>query len=187
MKIKIQHPHTALALLMLSTFCFHLPVARAQGTAQGTPFLYRGHLDIGGSPANGTYDLAFSLFEAAQDGTATAGPVTNSLTKVSNGLFAVTLDFGPGPFTSTNYWLEINMRSNGIGAFTKQGSRRRLTPSPYAHGPQRLVSSGMQRSQPEHLLKLPVQKSVQGSAQEELPPATNFVTPVPKPGPSQSP
>ena len=105
MRIRFHHTFTALTLLALSTLSFH-PAARAQGTAQGTPFLYRGHLNMGGSPANGTYDLAFSLFDTSQGGTATAGPMTNSATKVSNGLFHVTLDFGPGPFTNTNYWLD---------------------------------------------------------------------------------
>lgn len=122
---------------------------------------------MGGSPSKGTYDLVFSLFETAQGGGAVAGPITNSATKLSNGLFAVTLDFGPGPFTSTNYWLNISVRTNAIGAFTELGPRRQLTPSPYAHGPQRLVSSGMRWHQPERLLKHPVQESGPRSAQEE--------------------
>src|SRR5687767_6158432 len=96
------------ALLTLSTFGHQLTTAFAQGTA----FTYQGRLNDGASPANGTYDLKFALFDAASTGNQVGGALTNAATAVSNGLFIVTLDFGnqfPGP----DRWLEIGVRTNG--------------------------------------------------------------------------
>ena len=160
----VRHLFAALALLIVS-----IPVStvRAQGTTPGESFLYRGRLSLDSSSANGTYDLAFSLFETAQGGGATAGPITNSNVKVRNGTFAVTLDFGPGPFTNIDYWLSIDIRTNGGNAFTGLNPRRQLTPSPYAHGPQRLVSSAIQLPQPGHASTPAPQNSGAGPAQAE--------------------
>src|ERR1035438_4699993 len=94
------------ALILTSTLNLRPSTACAQGSA----FTYNGSLNANGSPANGTYDLAFSLFASASGGTATAGPITNSATAVSNGLFTVTLNFGAGVFTGQNYWLDISVR-----------------------------------------------------------------------------
>src|ERR1035441_9707760 len=55
--------------------------------AQGTAFTYQGQLQNNGSLANGSYDLTFSLFNVSSGGSAVAGPLTNSATSISNGLF----------------------------------------------------------------------------------------------------
>ena len=57
--------------------------------------------------------------------------LTNSATGLSNGLFAVTLDFG-GVFTGSNFWLEIAARTNGGGAFSTLSPRQPILPVPYA-------------------------------------------------------
>ena len=85
--------------------------------AQGTAFTYQGRLATNGIPANGNYDLSFSVFSVISGGSSVAGPVTKSGTGVTNGLFTVTLDFGAGLFTGTNYWLDISVRTNGGGTF----------------------------------------------------------------------
>ena len=46
--------------------------------AQGTAFTYQGQLQNNGSPASGTYNLTFSLFNVNSGGSAVAGPVTNN-------------------------------------------------------------------------------------------------------------
>ena len=69
--------------------------------AQTTAFTYQGRLTDGGQPANGTYDLALSLYTTNLTGTA-LGTVTNAATTVTNGLFTVAPNFGTGVFAATN-------------------------------------------------------------------------------------
>ena len=117
-----------LALALLSTINWQVSSLLAQGTA----FTYQGRLNDGGAPANGSYDVQFMLYDASAGGSQ-AGPVlTNGATAVSNGLFTVTLDFGAGVFTGSNYWLDIAVRTNGAGTFTELSPRQELTPVPYA-------------------------------------------------------
>src|SRR4051812_2887797 len=81
--------------------------------AQGTAFTYQGRLNTAGSPANGTYDFRFRL---ASDPLANyyvgSAFLTNGV-PVANGLFTTTIDFGVGTFNGANYWLEVDVRTNG--------------------------------------------------------------------------
>jgi len=119
---------TALALLALSTLSSPLSTAFAQGTA----FTYQGRLNDGGPPANGTYDLRFSLFTTNSGGSLAYGFVTNSGIAISNGLFTVTMDFGSNVFDGTIYWLQIGVRTNGAAGFTAISPRQQLMPAPYS-------------------------------------------------------
>jgi len=96
--------------------------------------MYQGRLNDGGNPANGNYDLQFTIYDSTNiPGVVIAGPLTNSATAVSNGLFTVKLDFGPGVFTGADRWLNIGVRTNGsLNAFTALVPRQHLTPVPYA-------------------------------------------------------
>jgi hypothetical protein len=118
----------ALALLALSVFNSQLSTVHAQGTA----FTYQGRLNAASGPANGSYDLIFTLFDSDIAGVAGGGPVTNSATVVSNGLFTTTIDFGPGVFTGGSNWLELAVQTNGGSNFTTLAPRQQLTPVPYA-------------------------------------------------------
>src|SRR5260221_3688936 len=86
--------------------------------AQGTAFTYQGRLNDGANPANGLYDLRFTLFNTGSNGVAIVGPVTNSATAVSNGLFTSAIDFCAGMFIGTSNWPAIAMRTHGIERFT---------------------------------------------------------------------
>ncbi len=99
--------------------------------AQGTAFTYQGRLNTGTNPANGIYDATFALFSVASGAGQVGTTQTNLATAVSNGFFAVTLDFGAN-FPGAGRWLEINVRTNGGGAFTTLSPRQKLTPTPYA-------------------------------------------------------
>ena len=99
--------------------------------AQGTAFTYQGRLNDNGSSASGVYDLRFTIYDATGGGSAIAGPLTNSATAVSNGLFTVVIDFGAN-FPGADRWLEIGVRTNGTGAFTTLSPRQPLTATPYA-------------------------------------------------------
>ncbi len=100
--------------------------------AQGTAFTYQGKLNDGGSPANGCYDVRSLIWDASTNGNVVAGPLTNSATGVTNGLFAVTLDFGSGVFTGPDRWLELDVRTNGGGTFTNLVPLQPINPVPYA-------------------------------------------------------
>jgi trimeric autotransporter adhesin len=101
--------------------------------AQGTAFIYQGRLGDGGTPATGSYDFRFAIYDALSGGTAVGGPLTNSPVAVSNGLFNVTLDFGAGVFNGDARWLDIGVRTNGSeGDFTPLAPRQSITATPYA-------------------------------------------------------
>src|SRR5208283_2027691 len=51
---------------------------------------------------------------------------------VTNGLFTVLIDFGPGVFSGQSNWLEIAVETNGVTTFTTLSPRQELTPVPYA-------------------------------------------------------
>ncbi len=98
-----------------------------------TAFTYQGRLAESGAPAEGIYDLRFTIYDDASSPGAVAGPLTNVAVAVNNGHFAVTLDFGAGIFTGDPRWLEIAVRTNSGGAdFTTLSPRQLLTPAPYA-------------------------------------------------------
>jgi hypothetical protein len=125
--MKIQIRAVLATLVLLSTLSLQPSTVFAQGTA----FTYQGRLNVSTNPANGSYDLRFTLFPVNSGGAPAAGPLTNSATGVSNGLFMVTLDFG-GVFTGTNYWLEIGVRTNGSTAdYILLNPLQLLTPTPY--------------------------------------------------------
>ena len=106
-----------------------VPLARAQSSA----FTYQGRLNAGGSAANGSYDLRFELFDAPTNGALQSPVLTNAAVAVSNGLFAVALDFGPGQFAGADRWLDIAVRAAGNGSdFIPLAPCQALTPSPYA-------------------------------------------------------
>jgi hypothetical protein len=125
--MKAQIKTSLLGLVLLSTLNPHLSTCLAQGTA----FTYQGHLLDSGSPAQGSYDLTFSVWDAASGPAQVGGTLTNANTPVSNGLFTVTLDFGGGVFDGSARWLQIAAPAKG-GGFTNLSPRQPITATPYA-------------------------------------------------------
>jgi hypothetical protein len=126
MKTKLTSIQCTALLLLLSTLYPQLSTF-----AQGTAFTYQGRLTDGANPANGSYDLTFALFSVSSGAGQVSVTLTKGTTAVSNGLFAVTLDFGTN-FPGADRWLEIGVRTNGGGAFTTLTPRQHLTATPYA-------------------------------------------------------
>lgn len=117
----------AATLSLLSAINSQLSTVHAQGTA----FTYQGRLNNGPNPANGSYDLTFTLFGTNSGGSVIAGPLTNAASGITNGLFTVTLDFGD-QFPGADRWLQIGVRTNGGGGFATLSPRQALTAAPYA-------------------------------------------------------
>ncbi len=127
------------ALLALSTFSSQFSSCLAQGTA----FTYQGRLNNNNSPAAGSYNLTFTLFNNSSGGVAIAAPVTNNAVNVTNGLFTVPIDFGSGVFTGTTNWLQIGVATNGVNSFTTLTPRQQLTPAPYAIYAENVSAAGI--------------------------------------------
>ena len=119
--------HAAIPTL-LAIFSICPAIAYGQGTA----FTYQGRLNDGSSPATGEYDLRFTLYSLSGG---SAGPMASPIefpgVPVTNGLFAVTLDFGD-QFPGADRWLEIAVRTNGGGDFAVLSPRQALAASPYS-------------------------------------------------------
>ncbi len=98
----------------------------------GTAFTYQGSLTDGGGPADGTYDLHFLLYAAANAPLpiASFGPLQD--VEVVEGLFTVELDFG-SQFTGEERWLGIGVRpGNSTGGYTALSPLQRLSATPHA-------------------------------------------------------
>lgn len=90
-----------------------LAIAAHGGMAQMTAFTYQGRLMHGATAANGPYELAFALYDAAAGGQLVGTTATLAPVAVSNGLFTAFLDFGASPFTGAARWLEISVTPYG--------------------------------------------------------------------------
>jgi hypothetical protein len=114
----------------------------AETHAQSTTFTYQGRLDDNGSPANGLYDLGFSLYDAASGGSQHGATLVTNGLPVSNGLFSVTLDFGD-QFPGADRWLEVAVRSNNCScAFKVLAPLQRISSAPYALRSANAASAG---------------------------------------------
>lgn len=120
--------------ILLSRFALVtiLAFAGAGLHAQNTAFTYQGRLYDGTNPANGIYDVQFSLFGTPTGGTTIAGPSTKLRVAVSEGLFTVALNFGAAVFTGEERWLEISVRTNGATGFVALSPRQPIAVIPYA-------------------------------------------------------
>jgi hypothetical protein len=80
------------------------PGARAQEGAQvsqialGSGFTYQGQLTDDGEPASGPCDFRFRLYDAAAGGTQIGSTVEQNDVELSEGRFAVNLNFGATAF-----------------------------------------------------------------------------------------
>jgi hypothetical protein len=119
-----------LGTILFFLVCLGFALSPVHG--QSTAFTYQGRLNDGTNPANGSYEMRFGLFGDKDAGEALAVPITNAPIQVSNGIFAVTLDWGGAVFAGPNRWLEIAVRTNGAENFVVLAPRQALSPVPYA-------------------------------------------------------
>jgi len=99
----------------------------------GTGFTYQGRLVDNGSPANGSYDFQFLLFDASAAGVQIGATLTHQDVVLTDGFFNVQLDFGSGAFGGGERWLQIGIRPGvSAGPFTTLTPLQELTPAPSA-------------------------------------------------------
>lgn len=107
------------------------------GTPLGTAFTYQGRLKDGGSPANGTYDVQFALYDQLTGGTQQGPTACADNVAVVQGLFTLEIDFG-AQFTGQDRFLEIAVRTDtGLNCGNSTGfvtldPRQTLTGTPHA-------------------------------------------------------
>jgi hypothetical protein len=115
---------TLFALVSACAFSLH---------GQTSSFTYQGNLTDGVTPANGTYQMQFSVFNALSAGAQQGSTITNNSVSVVNGVFTVQLDFTSAPFAAgDNRWLEIAVKKPADPGFTTLTPRQQLTASPYS-------------------------------------------------------
>lgn len=127
------HQSKRIVLLML---VLALVSAANSVFAQGTAFTYQGRLQDGGTNANGSYDLQFTLWDSLSGGTQQPQPTPVTVTKsnvvVSNGVFTTQLDFGSAAFSGADRFLETSVKLSGAASFTLLTPRQPITSTPYA-------------------------------------------------------
>jgi hypothetical protein len=132
---EIAKPNRRLGSFCLSTLLVLAFVVVARG--QTSSFTYQGRLTDGGIPANGTYEIRFTLWDANAGGTQQPQPAPVSITRpnvqVSAGAFAVQpLNFGVAAFPGADRFLEISVRRNVTDPFTTLSPRQQITSTPYS-------------------------------------------------------
>lgn len=113
-------------------------ISAAAWAAPSTTFIsYQGRLLEGGGPANGNYDMEFSLFAAALGGGSLATLCVENVLVV-DGLFTVNINFGTAFETGTANFLNIRVRADniagncGVGVYTPLTPRQPILATPYA-------------------------------------------------------
>jgi len=108
-------------------------VGLQSSSALTSAFTYQGLLTDGATPAGGTYQMTFKLFDAGTGGTQVGSTITSNSVAVSNGVFTIVLDFGaPALNTNADRWLEIAVKKPADPGFSTLSPRTQLTSSPYS-------------------------------------------------------
>ena len=123
-----------LSVLLLSATGVYAQAPTPQGTPLGSGFTYQGQLKKGGQPYTGTCAFQFGLYDAANAGIQIGSLLNKGGVNVTNGVFAVQLDFGASAFSGEGRWLQVAVKCSGDTAFVPFSTRQELTPTPYALG-----------------------------------------------------
>jgi hypothetical protein len=123
----------AIGLIWLLTLPGATASAAPSAIGVGTRFTLQAYMDDNGSPANGSYDFQFALFDAAAGGSQVGGTLAVNDLAVFDGYFDVALDFGASAFGGGARYLETRVRPGAsAGPYSVLSPRRELTPAPYA-------------------------------------------------------
>lgn len=122
-----------LVILLLVGWLSGRPLKGAPAAAAlGYGFNYQGALDLGGTPANGEFDLRFTLYDSATGGNLIGSPVVLADVAMTQGRFSVMLDFGADAFGPDARWLQIEVKELDRTQYTLLSPRQRISPVPTA-------------------------------------------------------
>src|SRR5258708_12928329 len=100
-------------------------------SAQTTEFTYQGSLKDNAAPANANYECEFALFDALSGGSQIGATIPKNTVLVTNGVFAVKLDFG-SVFPGAPRYLEIRVKLSGQPTLTPLTPRQLVNSAPYS-------------------------------------------------------
>ena len=100
-------------LVVVSGLVCATTVAIAQPSPQLPDFTYQGRLQQNGAPANGTFDLAFALYDQPSGGSQVGVTLNEADFPVVDGIFTVSLSF-PGAFTGTQLYLQVSVEGTPL-------------------------------------------------------------------------
>lgn len=105
---------TIQSLAAAAALCFAFPVGPLHAAPVGSTFTYQGSLADNGQPANGSYELTLTLYDAAVGGSSLGTLIVPGVT-VTQGVFTTQLDYGAAAFDGNARWLEIAVRLESDG------------------------------------------------------------------------
>jgi hypothetical protein len=112
--------------------------------AQSSVFTYQGRLFDNNKAAVGAYEFQFRLADSATNGNYVGPALFQGPVSVTNGVFTVNLDFGPGIFDGTPRFLEAGVRTNGsVAGYTVLQPLQPITTAPYAMMANSAVAAGV--------------------------------------------
>jgi len=112
--------------MRLRTLVTALLLAACAPMVSAATLNYRGTLQDGGRPANGSYDLQLTLYSLPQGGTVVGGPLTLYAVPVHAGGFSAQADFSAGA-PAGQAWLAVSVREAGKGEFRALPVRSAVT------------------------------------------------------------
>lgn len=119
---------TIVMTLMLSV------AGSASAQTLGSGFTYQGTFVDNGTPANGSYDFEFALYQVAAGGSALQISSQTNVA-VSGGLINTIIDFGAATFDGSVKFVEVRVRPVGsLDPYEVLSPRQALTGVPYALG-----------------------------------------------------
>src|SRR6187549_2133268 len=104
MKHKNLFVSLSLALCLMTSQVSAGPISAK--AAQLPDFVYQGRLEQSGAPANGNFDLSFSLWTDSVGGAQIGSSISEPGYPVVNGVFSINLAF-PGAFTGEQTYLQV--------------------------------------------------------------------------------
>src|SRR5215203_4236034 len=122
-----------ISFIKLSLLVSVIVLSCGLAAAQTTVFTYQGKLPNSGTPATGSFEMEFRLFDAAAGGNQIGATVSLSNVEAKNGSFSVPLDFGAAAFPGADRFIEIGVRRQGYAEpFEVIAPRGRVLSAPYA-------------------------------------------------------
>ena len=103
------------------------------GQPLDSTFTYQGQLRNAGQLVNGSADLRFTLWDSDTAGAQVGTANTFNNYTLTDGRFAIGLNFGAGAFNGDERWIQVEFRSPaGSGQYMTLSPRDKINATPYA-------------------------------------------------------